>query len=195
MEIIGSAKFCITKTANFAKIDTDIYFFEDVEKFEKADLRSRERQRVDRFVSNTIYFNSGRDVLHLTFWEEHKSTKEKLAEYFGEQDEKLTAIVSLMERADASDAELFFDVESVQEYSELKELGSDLKNGLGFNGNGFGFIVCTVNHSHYGIMKKVFIEKVMSYMEGYSVQHQELTPELFALARLDKVSEELWRLK
>lgn len=193
--LIGKATRLGEKDLLFVKDENGwVYFCHDVEALCNADRRHQNEQKVKRFISNTAFTERGK-AIEFMFYGKNKETKTELQRLFlqDQAEDKLSAIVSLAEGADSSDIERFADIIEVREYRELKEMGSSLSAGLGFPGKGFGLIICTENHFHFGRRTKIFLEIVHSYMEGYSVEHQELTPELFVLMNLNIITKEDFR--
>lgn len=159
--------------------NNNLYFAKDAEKFLSANPGLQSRQQILRYISNTAFLPGSKTVQFYFYSEEEKQTKNLLENHFPKTDEKLTSIVSLCEGADTSDIEKFYLIDEVLEFCELKQLDSDLSSGLGFPGTGYGLIRCIEREPLGGI--KIYLQIVHSYMEGYSVEHQLISHEMFNL--------------
>lgn|GEM_PF-3554212 len=161
----------------------EFFLVKNPQRFESADRLQQHIQKIFRIISRTIFFRRETAELY-AYSEEEKNTLSVLHNKFDRifdfddkgVDDKLKSIVKLCEGADNSDVEKFKYTARILEYSELKEAGSKLHYGTGFPGVGIGLIVC----KEYFPFEKtiVYIEKVDSYMEGYTVDHFQILPEM-----------------
>src|SRR5690606_12603932 len=116
---------------------------------------------------------------------EEKSTLAAIQE--SDTDPLLLEIVKMCHGADSSDIEVFKFCKKVSLFRELPDIGSDLGQGLGFPGKGIGLIVAHFDFPLY--KRRVYLHIVHSYDQGHSVEHQELTPEIFALSHLPGIEQ------
>lgn len=186
--VLGSLSRLTASNKVFIVKDTDtenIYFCNDVEAFKAAPSSAWRWQRILRIISRTFFYPNGAMELY-SYTEEEKAL---LATLNSENDPKLTQLVKMCEGADDSDIEKFLECTRVEIMEELQDLGSNLSFGLGFPGKGLALIVADFNEQSFRRGRRIFLQVVHSYMEGYSVEHQELTPELFDFAHLPEIKE------
>lgn len=184
---VGPLTAGLTDQIFIVKNENDDYFFcKDIETFQNADSGKRYRQHINRLISKTVIYSGSKVMQINAFTADEKNTLEALKTSFPESDSNLILIASLCEGADSSDFEKFSKCESIPEIVELKDMGSNLSSGLGFPGRGYAKVTAIIDD---GIRReeKMFLQVVHSYMEGYSVEHQELSPELYAFTQLDIV--------
>jgi len=111
--------------------------------------------------------------------EDEKHTLTEIINYFEKiDDENLLSIVKLCEGSDTHDVKIFMNTTKVTEFRELKEIGSNITSGLGFPGTGYALVICEDN-DQISINTNAYIQTVYSYMEGYSVEHHQITPAIY----------------
>ncbi len=180
--IIGELQRMGGEKLKIVEIEGERFFCKDPETFALADVNARYGQKIHRVIGRTFFYTKGTIQLY-AFNDEQKNTLSLLQEQ--ETDENLVTIVSLCDGADSSDVEKFRDCTHIEIYKELPQLGSNLAAGLGFPGKGLGLVVAEFDSPFE--RRRVFLQVVHSYSEGYSVEHQQLTHELLAFAHEPEV--------
>ncbi len=138
--------------------------------------------RTQSQISKTAFLPGNKRTQLDAYRIEEKKTFETLKEHFVEKDDSLIGLVGMCEGADYSDIETFADCSSIVEMRELKEMGSSIPYGFGFEGVGFAIIKAIIDGR-----EKLFLQVARSYPEGYDITHQQLTPELYVFSQLESV--------
>lgn len=178
---IGTAK-TLTSTFTVLELGCEFYVAKDVKAFEAADKSIQEQQRITGFISKTMFFRRNK----VYFYRIDDAVKTALIERFGEHDQLMMSIASLCEGADCSDLEKLYFIKNVVSYEALE---SHLEC-LGYPGHGVGLIVAEEEIIPGRPKRMVFLQKVNSYDEGYSVEHLEVSIEMFKAIKsgaLDKI--------
>lgn len=187
ISIIGELSRLGGEKLKIVEVDGERFFCKDTETFGLADYNQRYGQKIHRVINNTVFYTKGELTLY-AFTDEQKATLAAIQT--PDTDENLLSVIKLCEGADNADAEIFLHCTHIETMRELQEMGSNLSAGLGFQGKGFGLIV-----AHFDLpyeRRRVYLQVVHSYSEGYSVEHQQLTPEMFAFAHLPGVDKILF---
>lgn len=131
-----------------------------------------------KVINNTVFFRNTK----FTFYEFlHKETVAIVKSLFPAQDPLLIDTVKLCEGADFSDIEKIADLNRIESFENLESSLSF----LGYPGEATGLIV----GSDSSETKRVFVQRVTSYMEGYSVEHFEVPWFVFAACQTDRLKE------
>lgn len=183
MNIIGELSRLGGDKIQIVEFDNQLFFCADTAAFAAASNQHKNAQKILRVINKTIFTPKGTVELY-AFNAEQKDTLSAIQT--PGTDENLLAIIKMCEGADNADVETFLHCKHVELIRELPEMGSDLSAGLGFPGRGFGLIVAQFD------TRRVYLQIVHSYSEGYSVEHQQLTPEIYALAHLPGIEKILY---
>ena len=185
MIIIGELSRLGGEKLKIVEIEGERFFCKDPAAFAQADYTAQAQQRIFRVINKTFFTAKGKIELY-AYGEQQKATLAAMQS--PETDENLKAIISLCEGADNADTEIFRNCTHIETMRELTEMGSSLSFGLGFPGKGFGLIIAHFD-SPFADRRRVYLQIVHSYSEGYSIEHQQLTPEIFAFAHLPGIEE------
>lgn len=183
VNLIGEVSRLGNEKIKIVEFEGERYFCKNIETF-SADPAQRIGQRIERVIDRVIFYTRGYINVY-AYTDAEKQTLASIRE--ADPDPMLLEIVKMCHGADDSDLEKFKFCESVTEFRELTELDSNLSAGLGFPGKGFGLVVARFGYPLHDT--QIFLQVVHSYYEGYSVEHQQLTPELFAFAHLDEIKQ------
>jgi hypothetical protein len=161
---------------------TPYYLVRDISMFLGLTKEQQSGQQIKRCVSNTLYLSNDRKIQFYD-WSGNGFAKE-LKTLLKEEanDPELRRLVALCEGADFADDDKVVN-HHVNRITEWKELDS-CRGGLGFLGYpGYSASWFRTEGPRLGGGTDVdlWIQTVHSYMEGYSVEHHLITPELFAL--------------
>ena len=190
MEIIGQIKIGLSDESliNVLKDEeNNVYIANDVAAFLQASSTRKYLQKIQKIVSKTAFMVNEAPTMY-AHTSENKETLQQITNLIGKVDDSnLTSLVKLCEGADNSDVLKFKNTLKILEYKELDTAGSNLSYGLGFPGKGLALVVVE-DDLQIKIERKVYIQIVDSYMEGYSVEHKEITLEIFNIIKLNLVN-------
>src|SRR5690606_8163297 len=162
------------QSLKIVEFEGDKYFCNNIDAFIAAPPEQRYGQRILRVIDRIIFYSRGALDVY-AFTDAEKKTLTDIQE--PDTDPLLIEIVKMAHGADHSDIEKLRDCKRIIEFRELTELGSSIPAGLGFPGKGFGILKAEFGFPLFE--KRIFLQIVHSYMEGYSIEHQELTNELY----------------
>lgn len=161
----------------------DYYVCTDVEKFKDADIFQKNMQKIQRIIGKVLFL--GRGTLNIYLYnDKHRQTYKMLAEEFSEDknDYWLRELVNAGHGADHCNNEVFRDVKKVLTVFEVTDL---LNMSKGIYANEVNIIVALT----FDDRKKVILERVFGYSEGYTILREEIPREIFEVCQLDVVKE------
>ncbi len=160
-----------------ANLQSHYYLVNDIDKF--IGHKNMSNQEISHFVDGILFLVGGESI-NLFDSEDFNGEFDNIT--LETENGLLEDAVDLGKGADGANQEILYDVEKLEYYDEIDDLGEGLTSGLGFPGGSYGIMVGKT----FNGKDKIIMERVDSYPEGYVVMRKEIPPEMLDFIKTDE---------